>query len=158
MLVFACEDGLVDGFLRWVMHLISITGCWRTRSTTPVKSRNGPSVAFSLVILPSKTNSLSAGTSTSMVLHLTMSVFSNAFAMPNSSTPLGNVVAAANSTAVELPRHIAMSSSPPAFFSALSVPRFSTMRAMKWFLSLSIRRVEAHVTVAGLWVFYDGDG
>ena len=126
------------GFLRWVMHLISTTGCWRSRSTMPVKSRKGPSVAFSLVILPSRTNSAFAGTSKSMVLHFTSSVFSNAFAIPNSSTPIGRVVAAESSVAVELPMQKAMSSSPPAFFSAESVPRFSTMRATKWFLSLSI--------------------
>ena len=85
------------------MHLISTTGCWRTRSTMPVKSRNGPSAAFSLVILPSRTISQSAGTSRSTVLHLTRSVFSSAFAMPNSSTPIGSVVAAASKVAVELP-------------------------------------------------------
>ena len=128
------------GFLRWVMHLISTTGCWRSRSTMPVKSRKGPSVAFSLVILPSRTNSQSAGTSKSTVLHLTKSVFSSAFAIPNSSTPIGKVVAAESSTAVELPMQMAMSSSPPAFLSAVSVPRFSTIRATKWFLSLSIKR------------------
>lgn len=97
-------------------------------------------MAFSLVILPSKTNSQSAGTSKSTVLHFTKSVFSRTFAILNSSAPIGRVVAAESRVAVELPRQIAMSNSPPALANAVSVPRCSTMRATKWFLSLSINR------------------
>jgi hypothetical protein len=113
------------------MHLISIIGCWRTLSIVPVRSRNGPSAVFSLVILPSRTISVSLGTSRSTVLHFTSSVLSRAFAIPSSSTPLGSEVAAARSTAVELPMQMAISISPPAFLRAVSVPRSSTILTAK---------------------------
>ena len=124
----------------------------------PVKSRKGPSVAFSLVILPSKTNSQSAGTSRSTVLHFTKSVFSSAFAMLNSSVPIGRVVAAASRVAVELPRQIAMSSSPPAFAKCGVCASVFHDAGDKVVFVFKHQSVEAHVAFAGFGVFDDGDG
>ena len=108
-----------------------------------------------MVILPSNTNSQSAGTSKSTVLHLTKSVFSKAFAIPSSSTPIGRVVAAESSTAVELPMHMAMSSSPPAFFKRCVCASVLNDSGNKVVFVFKHQSVKAHVS-AQLWVLDDG--
>jgi len=119
------------GSRRWVMQSISITGCWRTPSSVPVRSGKGPSVANWRVMRPSSTSSASAGTFRSCVLHLTSGVGASAWAMDNSSTSIGGDMLAARSTCSGQPMAMATGKPSGALPIAVWVPRRSTTRAAK---------------------------
>ena len=125
---------------RCVIQSMTKTGSCLSKSLVSVKSTKGPSPSVLRVILPSSTNSDSAGTSRSLVTHFTSFVSSSALAMANSSTPDGGPKEAATMTGTELPTHIAISTSPWTLSYVVRVCLLGMRRAVQVFLLICIIR------------------